>query len=183
MRKFYFYLWLRWIFWLTFLSLSLAIAGAGFITVILYIKQGAVSLNSEVSTALFAIFRFWFALLWSATLLLSLFLTLKTLFNRCYANFKLILLSCPNKKMQMHEIREVGYGDLLKVWRKWFILLIWFVVAEVIIGFIFMKLFFHKETLFDWFNIYFLYLFLLIGGYFSFMILGVRCKKVKVVKC
>lgn len=183
MRKFYLFLWLRWMFWLTFLSLSLAIAGAGFITVIIYMKQGAVSLNGEIYSALFAIFRFWFAIFWSATLLLSLFLTLKILFNHCYGNFKLILLTCSDKKMQSQQIEQIGYGDLVKVWRKWFMLLIWLVTVQVIVVFIFMKLFFHVGTLFDWFNIYVLYLFLLISGYFSFMILGVKCKKIKVVKC
>jgi len=181
--KFYLILWLRWMFWLTFLSLSLAIAGAGFVTVIIYMKQGAVSLNREVYSALFDIFRFWFAIFWSATLLISLFLTLKNLFNHCYVNFKLILFTCPDKKMQSQQIEQIGYGDLVKVWRKWFMLLIWLVAAQVIVVFIFMKLFFNAGTLFNWFNIYVLYLFLLISGYFSFMILGVKCKKVKVVKC
>ena len=183
MSRFYLILWLKWMLWLTFLSVFLAILGAAFTTAIVYIKQGAVPLNNEIYAALFEIFKFWFAIIWSMTLLLSLFLTLKTVFNHCYANFKLILFTCPDKNSQSQQIEQIGYGDLVKVWRKWFMLLIWLVGAQMILAFISMKLFSNAATLFDWFNIYVLYLFLLIAGYFSFMILSVKCKKVKVVKC
>ena len=178
MRKFYLILWLKWIFWLTFLSVSLAFVGSGIITIVIYMKQGAVSLNGGVYRALFDILTFWFPIVWSAMLLLSLFLTLKRVFNRCYANFKFILFTCSDKK-----IEEISYADLVRVWRKWFFSLIWLVMVQVIVVFIFMKLFFHAETLFDWFNIYVLYLFLLISGYFSFMILSVKYKKVRLVPC
>jgi len=181
--RFYFLIWLRWAFLLTSMSIFLAVILAAFITLFIYIKQGAVPLESAVYEALFKIFSFWFALSWSMTLLLSLFLSLKYLFNRCYASYKLVLLTCPNKEGRSELIELIGYGDLVKVWRKWFMLLIWLVVAQMVIAFVGMKLFSNAATLFSWFNIYVLYLLVLIGGYFSFMVLSAKCKKIKVVKC
>jgi len=182
-RKFYFLIWLRWAFLLTSMSVILAFLFAASITFFIYIKQGAIALESSVYDALFKIFLFWFALSWSMTLLLSLFLSLKYIFNRCFASYKLILLTCPNKKGHSDIIELIGYGDLVKVWRKLFMLLIWFVVAQVIIAFVGMRFFTNATTLFSWFNIYILYVFVLIAGYFSFMVLSIKCKKVRVIKC
>jgi hypothetical protein len=181
--KFYLLLWLRWAFYVTLLSTVLAVAIAAFTTVVIYYRQGGVALTSEVYHALIDIFRFWFGLVWSLTLLAALFLSLKSLFNHCFAHFKLVLLSCPNESKQREQIAEVGYGDLIKVWRKWFMLLIWLVGAQMIVAVVLMKLLSDSQTLFSWFNIYILYMFVLIGGYFSFIILSAKCKKVKVVKC
>ena len=181
--RFYLLLWLRWALLLTIMSIVLAAFGAAFITLFIYVKQGAAPLDSAVYGALLKIFSFWFALSWSVTLLLSLFLALKYIFNRCYASYKLILLSCPNKEGRSDVVELIGYGDLVKVWRKWLMLLIWLVVAQMVIAFVGIKLFSNAVTLFEWFNIYILYLFVIMGGYFSFMILSAKCKKVKVVKC
>ncbi len=182
-RRFYFYLWLKWALYVTFSSLVFAVLVAAFSTLFIYCNQGCVTLTPKVYMALFKIFQFWFALAWSVTLLLSLFLSLKHIFNRCYAHFQLILFTCPDENKQREKIEKIGYGDLVKVWRKWFMLLIWLVGAQMVIAFIFMKLFGSSLSLFEWFNIYLLYLFVLIGGYFSFIILSAKCKKVKVVKC
>ena len=183
MNKFYFILWLRWAVILTFLSVLLAVGIAAFITFFIYINQGVKSLDVQVYHALYDIFKFWFALSWSFTLLLSLFISLKSIFNRCIAHYKLNLLSCSNKNEISQVLEKIAYGDLLKVWRKWFMLLIWLVGAQMIFVLIFMKLFSSYATLFEWFNIYILYLFILIAGYFSFVILSGRCKKVRIVKC
>ena len=183
MSKFYLILWLRWAIRLTLLSVLLAVGIAAFITLFIYINQGAKSLDTQVYQALNDIFKFWFALSWSFSVLLSLFISLKSVFNQCIAHYKLNLLSCPNKSEMSQVLQRIGYGDLLKVWRKWFMLLIWLVGAQMIFVLIFMKLFSSYTTLFEWFNIYILYLFILIAGYFSFMILSGRCKKVRVVKC
>lgn len=165
------------------MSIVLALILSAVITLGIYVNQGMRELSDEVTRALFTIFKFWFAISWSVTILLSLFITLKYVFNRCYANFELHILTCPDDEGKSYAIPKVGYGDMVKVWRKWLMLLIWLVGAQMIFAVIFMKLFSAYNGLFDWFSVYILYIFLLIAGYFSFMILTVRCKKVRVVKC
>lgn len=182
MSRFYTFLWLFWSFRLTLNSILIASVISIFITIGIYINQGSQELNQRVYEALFLVFKFWFVLSWSLTLLLSLFRELKPVFNRCINGYKLTLLSCPSEGKQ-EKIKEIGYGDMVKVWRKWFTLLIWLVGAEMILGVAFTKLFTSHTAIFDWFNIYILYGFVLIGGYFSFMILSMRCKKVKIERC
>ena len=148
--------------------------------------QGMKPLESEIIRALIAIFKFWFALSWSFALLIILFRSLKYIFNICVGEYRFELLTCPveEKKDESREvIADIGYGDLLKVWRKWFMLLIWMVAAQMIVALIVMKLFSSYENIFDWFNIYLLYLFILIAGYFSFIVLSMKCKKVRISKC
>ncbi len=181
--RFYLYVWVKWALYVTFLSLFSAVVVAAFITVLLYYKQGAVALNDEVYSALKSIFYFWFAPAWSVTLLIALFVSLKSIFKGCYGNFRFILLTCPNEKTQTQQIEKVRFRDLIKVWRKWFMLLIWLVSAQIIVAVVVMKLFTQQESLFSWFNIYVLYAFILVGGYFSFIILGAKCKKIKIRKC
>jgi len=182
MSKFYLYLWMRWAVHLTLSSLSLAFFLSFCISLYLYISQGMPPITIELKEALFAITKFWFLILWSLTLLLSLFRTLKGVFNTCYNNYKLQLLTCPNEGKTV-VIEEVGYGDLLKVWRKWFILIIWLVGTQMIIALIIAYIFNATTAIFDWFNIYVLYTFILLAGYLSFMIIAARCKRVKLVKC
>ncbi|WP_245534097.1 hypothetical protein [Sulfurimonas autotrophica] len=156
------------------------------ITLGIYINQGLKPLDSEISTALLAIFKFWFVLSWSFALLIILFRSLKYIFNKCIGSYKFNLLTCPkeDKKEQTREIIvNIGYGDLLKVWRKWFMLIIWIVAAQMILALVIMKLFSSYENIFDWFNIYLLYIFILIAGYFSFIALNIKCKKVRITKC
>lgn len=128
-------------------------------------------------------FSFWFVLFWSMALLVSLFLALKYIFNTCYGGYKIELFSCIEDGEQ--ELLEfIGYGDTVKVWRKWFMLLIWIVAAEMIIALTFIYLFSSSSSsLFSWFNIYILYGFILLGGYFSFMILTMKCKRIRLKKC
>ena len=182
MSYFYFILWLKWTFRVTLSSVSLAAFFSFLITVVIYINHDMRSLNSEVYEALFNIFKFWFVLLWSVTILFSIFRSLKYIFNSCFGNYKMLLFSCENE--QKRELIEVvGYGDLIKVWRRWIILLIWLVGSLMILATIFFKLFSSFESIFDWFNIYILYIFILIAGYFSFIILSSKCKKIRIKKC
>ena len=183
MNRFYLLLWLRWIVRLTMMSIVSAAFIAAFITLFIYVKQGMQPLNHEIYSALFAIFKFWFVLGWSVTLLLFLFLGLKYIFNICISGYQLTLLTCPQKDKAGSVIKIIGYGDLVKVWRKWLMLMIWIVGVEMILALAATKLLTSYVSVFDWFSIYILYIFILIAGYFSFMILSVRCKKVKVVKC
>ena len=152
------------------------------ITLFIYIKEGAVALDKQVIDALFKVFSFWFALAFDLSLLLFLFRGIKHIFNHRYGGFSLELLSCPQEG-SVEKIESIGYGDLVKVWRKWLMLLIWLVGTEMILATVVSKLSFSDDALFAWFHIYILYAFILIGGYFSFIILSAKCKRVRVVKC
>lgn len=179
MSKFYFFLWLRWSTRLTLCSTILASIFSLFITLYIYINQGIPALSSEVRSALIDVFVFWFPIIWSFTLLLALFRALKYIFNVCISGFKLHLYSCNSKEI----LEEVGYGDLVKIWRKWFMLIIWLVGSLMVLSLVFTHLFTSYGGVFEWFNIYWLFAFLLVSGYFSFMLMTSRCKRVKVVKC
>jgi hypothetical protein len=146
------------------------------------VSQGVQTLNQEVYSALFDIFKFWFGVLWNFTILIALFRSLKYIFNSCYSGYKLILHTCQNKN-NAEVIEYVGYGDLFKVWRRWLMLIIWLVGVQMILALIFTMLFTSFDAIFDWFNTFVLYAFILIAGYLSFILLSVRCKLVKVKKC
>jgi hypothetical protein len=178
MYKFYFLLWLNWAFRLSICSIVLASLFSILITFLIYINQGFITLNSEVNIALWNIFKFWFPITWSFSILLSLFRSLKYIFNKCYKGYKLELFSCDKE-----SIAIIGYGDLIKVWRKWFMLIIWIIVAQMIMAISLTYLKSYNESIFGWFDIYILYIFILIAGYFSFIILSSKCKQIKVLRC
>jgi len=152
------------------------------ITFYIYTQKGFVSLDIESIKALFEIFKFWFAPFWSFSLLIALFRSVKYIFNNCFDGYKLELLTCPKENIS-EVIEIIGYGDLVKVWRKWLLLIIWFVGSEMIFALLLTTLLGNYTSTFEWFNIYVLYLFILVAGYFSFMILSSRCKRVRLVKC
>ena len=184
MHKFYFFLWLRWALRLSVCSIVSASFLAVVITLFIYVSQGAVELNQDVFNALLAIFVFWFPLAWSLSLLFALFRSLKYIFNRCINGYELKLLTCTSKNEKSSEVLElIGYGDLVKVWRKWLMLLIWLVGSMMIISLVVTYFFSTYNGVFEWFSIYWLFAFVLLSGYFSFMLMGARCKRVKVVKC
>lgn len=184
--RFYFFIWLQWAIKLTVNTFILALFFAVFITLGVYFNEGAQPLSSEIEKALLAIFKFWFMLSWSFALLIMLFRSLKYIFNRCIQGYEFTLLYCKEEetKEEAKEIvKNIGYGDLLKVWRKWFLLIVWLVAAQMIVAVIVMKIGSSYSTLFSWFNIYVLYIFILIAGFFSFIILSTKCKKVRIRKC
>ena len=180
--KFYFSLWFFWALRVTLCSVIMASVLSAFITLYIYVSQGSSVLSSEVLAALTQVFKFWFIILWSVTLLLALFRSLKSVFSSCHGGYKLNLLTCP-KEGESEVLDAIGYGDLLKVWRKWFILIIWLVGAEMVFAIVFTKLFTSYDGIFEWFDIYLLYAFVLIAGYFSFILLSTRCKRVEISKC
>ena len=182
MSRFYFILWLKWAFGVTLSSVGLAAFVSFLITAIIYINHDMRSLNSEVYEALFSIFKFWFVLSWSVTILFAIFRSLKYVFNSCFGDYKMLLFSCENEQ-KSELIETIGYGDLVKIWRKWIMLLIWLVGTFMILTTVFFKLFGSFESVFDWFNIYILYAFILMAGYFSFIILSSKCKKIRIKKC
>jgi len=137
------------------------------------------SIDAKVFAALRDILDFWFPIVWSFTLLLALFRSIKYIFNTCINGYKLNLLTCSESEI----IMSIGYGDLVKVWRRWIMLNIWLVGGLMVIAVIFTSLFTNFNGVFEWFSIYWLFSFILLSGYISFMLLGSRCKQVRVVKC
>ena len=180
MFRFYLILWFK---WAVRLSISTAIYGATFalgVVSFVYIKKGLPSLDIEVQEALLDIWIFWFLIVVNIALLLALFHSVKHIFNRCHNSYILELISCENSTT---IVENIGYGDLVKVWRKWFMLLIWFSGVEMIIAVVFNVAFSDGESIFAWFNSYMLYFFILISGFFSFVVLGAKCKLVRLSRC
>ncbi|MDF1874318.1 hypothetical protein JHD48_01065 [Sulfurimonas sp. SAG-AH-194-I05] len=179
MKKFYLFLWLRWVAHVSLFSIFISTIISVFITMYLYVNLGSPSLNPEIQEALIRIFIFWFPIVWSFLLFFSLFTSIKYIFNTSISGYELKLLECNSTEV----ILVIGYGDIIKVWRKWLFLIIWLVVVEIIFGLAFVYILTDEMSLFGWFSIYYLYLFILIAGYFSFILMSSRCKKVRIVKC
>ncbi len=184
MQKFYLKLWFFWALRVIFCSLFLAAVFALLITLVIYVKQGVPSFSAEIRAALLDVFLFWFFIALNLAVLIALFRSVKYLFNRCHAGHMLRLKKCSKEKDAEEGYLEfIGYGDLVKVWRKWFMLLIWIVGSFMVLALIITYIFTPYEALFDWFNIYVLYAFILAGGYFSFIFMAARCKSIRIVKC
>jgi len=182
MRSFYFFLWFFWLVRVVLCTLFIAALISGVATLVIYIRQGILPLNDEVLSALYDIWHFWFVISLNIALLIALFRSVKYLFNRCYGGYMLKLKVC-QKEANKAFIKTIGYGDLVKVWRKWFMLLIWLVAAEIVFAVALSYLLSSSVSLFDWFSIYMLYFFIAVAAYFSFVFLSARCKALKVVKC
>ncbi len=177
MSRFYFLVWSRWVVRVVLCSGMLSAFFSVFVTFVLYGLKGFPSLDENVIKALVDIFLFWFPITLSFTLLVALFRSLKYVFSKCLNGYEFVLFECNQTK----QIQNVGYGDLVKVWRKWFVLLVWFVMGQVLVV---SGLFFtFVNDVFSWFNIYWLVGFILSGGYVSFMLLPSRVKVVKIRKC
>lgn len=179
MSRFYITLWLKWAARLTVCSLLFAIIFSSFATLFIYFLRGMPEFSRDVSLAIFEIFKFCFPVFWSLGILLALFRGLKYIFNSCINGFELKLLTCDGSQ----TIESIGYVDLIKVWRKWLMLLIWLVGSFTILAAVFTNIFAIEGGLFGWFDIYALYGFILLGGYISFIVMSSKCKKVKIVTC
>lgn len=182
MLRFYTQLWLFWVLRMLFVTIVLTSAISLLITFILYLKEGMPKLESEIYRALYTIFSFWFLLLLNLTIPLALFINAKYLFNRCINGVSLKLLSCA-KDEKREVIETIGYGDLVKVWRKWLFLIVWNSAVLMLLSVAYSYLFTSNDSIFDWFNVYILYFFILISGYSSIVLLTSRCKSVRISKC
>ncbi len=179
MIRFYLRLWLFWFFQVSALSLGAAALADAVVTAALYVYRGAPPLNASVAEALWEIAGFWFGILWSLTLLWALFISVRRIMERCYAHRKFILLTCKGDE----RITPVGHGDIVTLWRRWMMLLIWLVAAQMILmtG---IRMVFGFETALDtWFDSYWLYGALMIAGGISLPLLGTRCKRIRVSQC
>ena len=179
MGRFYLRLWLAWVVRVS--VESVAVAGVVTLVVVLffYVHKGLAPIDAQVQEALWQLFVFWFWIVWSVTFLLSLFRSVKYFFGRCYNGYLLRLLSCDLKE----SIESIGYGDLLKVWRRWFMLLIWIVSVFVLVGSAIGRFLFFKESLFAWFGLGWLYLFVMGSGFFAIVLSISLCKRIKVERC
>jgi hypothetical protein len=182
MFKFYSVVWLGWMLRMFFVSILLTSAVSLLVTLLLYIQQGMPPLNVEIYEALFAIFSFWFLLLLNISIPLALFINAKYLFNACVNDISLKLLSCP-KDGDVEVIEHIGYGDLVQVWRKWLLLIVWNTAVLMLLSVAFSYLFTSYNSIFDWFSVYLLYFFILIAGFFSIILLTSRCKRVSIGAC
>ncbi|WP_345993629.1 hypothetical protein [Sulfurimonas sp. HSL-1716] len=176
MHRFWFRLWLEWALRFTLESVFLAFLLSLIVTAAIYIGKGAAAIDKDVLKALLDIFRFWFLIIWNLTLLISLFRGVKYFFNRCHEGYVLKLLTCRGEE----TIEKIGYGDIPKVFRKWMMAMIWSVSALMVLSFIVSYLFADSH---QWYNIYVLYLFILISGAITIPLMGNRCKRVRLMKC
>ena len=176
MSRFWFKLWLGWVVRFTLESVLLASILSFTATAFIYVAKGMISIDKDVIKALFDLFKFWFVIFWSLTLLISLFRAIKHLFNHCHNGYVLKLLTCN----QAEVIETIGYGDISKVFRKWMMAMIWSVSALMILSFAVSYLFLDS---YQWYNIYVLYIFIVISGGLTIPLMGSRCKRVKLSKC
>lgn len=179
MQKFFFSLWLYWAFLLTLLSIVWGLLLSGCVTVGVYLYKGAPEPDSEITAALYDIGVFWFGILWSAALPVTLLAVTKRLFNRCFYGFRMVLYSCDGSE----QLDEVRLEDCLKLWRKWLFVIIWAVAAQVLVAAAAVSLLGSGGALLSWFNIYWLYLFVLLAGGITLRAMASRCKRVKVAPC
>lgn len=175
-NRFWLKLWFYWAVRLTVQSIVLATFFSFIVTLYIYFLKSTVTLNRDVLIALFDIFKFWFVLFWSVALLISMFGGVKHFFNHCIEGYELKLLTCKGDDV----IETIGYGDISKVFRKWMMSMIWSVTALIIISF---ALSYMIMGSYHWYNIYILYIFIIISGAFTLPLIGSRCKRVKLVKC
>jgi hypothetical protein len=179
MRKFWFLLWFNWAIWVSISSVLIAGVFDFFITFGLYIYKGMPELNSDTLNALTDIWLFWFSIIWSMALLLSIFLSVKRLFNRCYTNSKLQLLTCNEQEL----IDIVLLGDIVKVWRKWLMVIIWFVAIEILVFSVLRYILGFGMEFWEWFSMYWLYIFILFAAFLSLPLMVARCRRIRLVSC
>jgi len=182
MFKFYILLWMRWLIHLSLMTFLYGAIFALFILLFTYAKEGYPTLNSDVKSALFEIWYFWFLIVSNIALLLALFQSLKYIFNKCINGYKLELFTCVKKEKQ-EVLESIGYGDIVRVWRKWLMSIIWLSSVQMILLVVLNLVFNSENSLLSWFNSYTLYVFILISGFFSLLLINAKCKLTRVSRC
>jgi len=183
MRSFYLQLWFFWMLRLIATTLLVAVVIAAGITAVIYIRQGSLALEKSVVDALVAIWQFWFMIALNFSLLFALFRGVKYLFNRCYGGYSWRLKSCSHGAEGAAYIDPIGYGDLIKVWRRWLLYIVWMSASFMIVTMALHALIYGQAPLFAWFSIYWLYLFIVLGAYPALFLLSLKCKAIKVKRC
>ena len=178
-HRFYLALWVRWVLRVALESIGFGVVLTAGIVMYVYMQKSPQTLSQEIMDAFGVIFGFWFGIVWSATFLLALFRSVKFLFERCYAGYRFVLYDCKLKE----RIERVGYGDLVRVWRKWFMVLVWISAIVMVFVSIFLRFVFGISEVFAWFDIYTVFVIVSLSGYVSLWLLPLRCKRVKVERC
>jgi len=179
MGKFSLFLWLFWVKNITLKSFLYGAVFAFVLTIFFYIFYGMPSLSEDILHALYEVFSWSFAFTWSISFLLFLFREFLSVFERCIVGYKLQVLDCQTKE----PLVAIGYGDIVKIWRRWFFVLIWLVASCFILLSVFLYLLGSAQSFREIFSIYLLYVFVMFSGYISFLFLIYRCKKTKVQRC
>lgn len=182
MLRFYLFLWLEWIVRMFIVTLLFTSIMSLVITLFLYISREMPPLSGEIYRALFEIFRFWFLLLLNIAIPLALFINVKYLFNSSYGGICLRLLSSI-KDGEVEVIDTIGYGDLVQVWRRWLFYIVLGSSLLVLLSALFTYLFTQYDSLFDWFSVYTLYLFVTLSGLFSIVLLTKSFKALRLERC
>lgn len=182
MFKFYLYLWFFWVLRMFLVSITLSAFLSFFITSYFYLTEGLPALESEILTALFKIFTFWFLLLLNLTILIALFINTKYLFNNCINRLCLRLQGC-KKEDEGVFLQSMSAWDLVKVWRKLLLLIVWISAIFVLLSFFIFYFLSSEGSFFEWLSVYHLYGYILISGFFAFTLLGSRCKDVSLRLC
>jgi hypothetical protein len=162
-------------------SISLALFLAAVATLFIYTTKGLPDLSSEVIDALVSVLRFWFCIFLNLSILVALLRSVKFLFHRCIDHKSLQLLTCDKEKEEY--IALIGYGDLTKVWRKFLFSIVWLSAVFMIIAALLSYLMSDYNSLFDWFDVKILYLFILFSGYGAIVLLPMRSKEVRFKRC
>lgn len=168
MGKFYLRVWLRWLLRVVSTSLLLGVVLTALVTFGLYIHLGMPSLQSDTLKALYKIFTFWFALLYNGALLVLLLREIGHIFGVCHNGYMFEMGSCVDAKNKLR--------------RRWLMLLIWLVAVQILL-LAFVNFLVQGSLSFWWYSIYVLYGAIAVGGYLSFILLSLRCKQIKVVRC
>ena len=150
------------------LSLLLSVVLTSLVTFGLYVHLGMPPLQGDVVDAVVKIFTFWFALLYNVALLVVLVREIGYIFGVCHNGYMLEMGSCVDAKNKLR--------------RRWLMLLIWLVAVEILF-IAFVNFLLQYELSFWWYNIYLLYGAIAVGGYFSFILISMRCKQIRVVRC
>jgi hypothetical protein len=174
--KFWFKIWFFWALRFSLESVVFAAIFSSLISSAIYFLKGMPPLENDVVQALWKIFYFWFTIFWSVTLLLSLFRSVKYFFNHCYDGYVLKLFTCKGDE----AIQIVGYADLSRLFRKWMISMMWSVSALMVLTSV--GSYFNFAS-YGWYDIYVLYLFILISGAITIPLIERRCKQVRLQIC
>ncbi len=180
MNRFFLLLWIFWLAYVVFWSFVLGSLLATVITLFLYIRSGMPEFTDAVVYALLDVGHFLFMITYNIALLIVLFLSIKQLFKRCFDRWRLELIGCLEYKTVLSDI---GYGDLIHIWRRWMMYLVWFSAFFMIVNLIFSKVFGEFHSVFEWFDIYHLYSYIAIGGFFALRQITINSKYVKVKSC
>jgi len=179
MFKFWFVLWLRWAYFVSSVSFLGATLLSVVITLIIFFIKSNLAFHEGTLSALYDIALFWLPISWSLSFVLTLLWSLKKIFNVCLFGHTLELYDCDGKTY----IEEIAAKNLRKLWRKWLFALIWTSAALTVLSVLLVYFILPTQSLFGWFSIYWLYVFVMLSGYITLPLMASRCKMVKVESC